>query len=195
MIAHTFVILAGYLTALTTGQGDLPAAMIKLGLGLPALIVLICAQWTTNDNNLYSSSLAFSNVIKVKKSKIVLVCGVLATIAGVAGVADYFTNWLVLLGVSIPPVAGIIIADYFIIKKGSYSFDKDTEYGDISKPAFITWIISTIIGFAVKWGIQCINSLVAGFVIYLLLMYIFKAMNINVFGQTVKDVDIEADFK
>ncbi len=195
MVAHTFVIIAGYLTCLTTGTGDLPAAMIQLGLGIPALIVLICAQWTTNDNNLYSASLAFSNVVKVKKSKIVLVCGILATIAGVAGVADYFTNWLVLLGVSIPPVAGIIIADYFIINKSKYSFDKDTEYGDISKPAFITWIISTIIGFTVKWGIQCINSLVAGFVIYLALMYIFKAMNINVFGQTVKDVNIEADFK
>jgi len=195
MIAHSFVIVAGYLTCLTTGTGDLPAAMIQLGLGIPALIVLIAAQWTTNDNNLYSSSLAFSNVVKVKKSKIVLVCGIIATIAGVFGLADYFVNWLTILGVGIPPVAGIIIADYFVINKSKYSFDKDTEYGDISRPAFIAWIIASIIGFSVKWGIQCINSLVAGFVLYLVLVYIFKAMNINMFGQTVKDVNIEADFK
>ena len=195
MIAHTFVIIAGYLTCLTTGTGDLPAAMIQLGLGIPALIVLIAAQWTTNDNNLYSSSLAFSNVVKVKKSKIVLVCGIIATIAGVFGLADYFVNWLTILGVGVPPVAGIIIADYFVINKSKYSFDKDTEYGDISRPAFIAWIIASIIGFSVKWGIQCISSLVAGFVLYLVLVYIFKAMNINMFGQTVKDVNIEADFK
>lgn len=195
MIAHSFVIVAGYLTCLTTGTGDLPAAMIQLGLGIPALIVLIAAQWTTNDNNLYSSSLAFSNVVKVKKSKIVLVCGIIATIAGVFGLADYFVNWLTILGVGVPPVAGIIIADYFVINKSKYSFDKDTEYGDISRPAFIAWIIASIIGFSVKWGIQCINSLVAGFVLYLVLVYIFKAMNINMFGQTVKDVNIEADFK
>lgn len=38
----------------------------QLGLGIIAAIVLILAQWTTNDNNLYSSVLGLSNAINGK---------------------------------------------------------------------------------------------------------------------------------
>lgn len=193
MIAHSFVIIAGYIVASATGNDSLPAAMVAVGLGVPALIVLIAAQWTTNDNNLYSSSLAFSNIVKVKKSKIVLVLGIIATIAGAFGIVDYFTPWLVLLGVGFPPVAGIIIADYFIINKGKYDFGVGTKFGDYSKPAFIAWAISSILGFYIKWGIQTINSIVISFVLYILIMKLFESKNLKVFNKMVAEG--EEDYK
>src|SRR5699024_9521922 len=70
LIANSFVIIAGYLTSLATGEDSLPHAMIMLGLGFGALIVLILAQWTTNDNNLYTSSLSLSNIFNIKRSNL-----------------------------------------------------------------------------------------------------------------------------
>jgi len=195
MFAHSFVIMAGYIIALATGLDSLPAAMISVGLGIPALIVLIAGQWTTNDNNLYSSSLAFSNMVKIKKSTIVLILGTIATFIGVLGIIDYFVPWMSLLGVGFPPVAGIIIADYYILNKGKYDFGAGVEFGDFSRPAFIAWIISFALGLYIEWGIQTINSLVISFILYLVLMKLFESKNIKVFNKTYIEIEEDYDFR
>lgn len=187
IIAHSFVIIAGYGMCLVSGEGDVAMAML-VTLGAPALLVLILAQWTTNDNNLYSSSLAFSNIIPVPKKKIVLVVGTIATILGAFGLVNYLTNWLIFLGTGVPPVAGIMIADYFIFNKSKYTFGKGTAYKQLSIEAFIAWILAILVGFNVSWGISCINSLVVGFVAYYLLKIIFKAIKLNGdIGQCTED--------
>jgi cytosine permease len=174
MIANLFIIMAGYITSLATGLGDLPSAMLQLGLGIPALIVLIAAQWTTNDNNLYTSSLGLANIINVDRSKIVLVTGVLATLVGVAGLSNYFESWLVILGIGVPPMAGIILADYFFISGQKYSYGKGTEYAKWNLNAFISWIIACVVGYFVTWGIGSLNSLIVGLVLYIILMKVNK---------------------
>jgi len=172
MIANTFIILAGYLSALATGTGDLPKAMLQLGLGIPALIVLIAAQWTTNDNNLYTTSLGLSNIINVKKSKITLTVGILGSILGGLGIADYFVSWLNILGIGVPPMAGVIMADYYFIRKQSYRIKED-QLPDWNISAIIAWVIGCIVGFTVKAGIASINSLVISIIAYLILMKIY----------------------
>ena len=187
IIAHSFVIIAGYGMCLVTGQGDVAMAML-LTLGGPALLVLILAQWTTNDNNLYSSSLAFSNIFPVPKKKIVLIAGTIATIIGAFGLVNYLTNWLIILGTGVPPVAGIMIADYLVFNKSKYTYGKGTKYKSIGVEAFIAWILAIIVGFTFTWGISCINSLVVGLVAYIILKYIFKALKINGdIGNCVED--------
>ncbi len=167
--ANTFIIIAGYLTALTTGTGDLPKALLELGLGIPALIILILAQWTTNDNNLYTSSLGLANIFNVERSNIVLIIGILGSILGALGIADYFAGWLNILGIGIPPMAGIIIADYYFVRKQNYDIH-ETQIPDWNINAIIAWIIGCIVGFAIKVGIASINSLIASMIIYVILM-------------------------
>jgi len=169
LLANTFIILAGYLVALTTGIGDLPAAMLALGLGIPALLVLILAQWTTNDNNLYTSSLGLSNIFNVKKSKLVLIIGIFGSILGAFGIADYFIGWLSLLGIGVPPMAGVIIADYYIIRKQSYNFDFEDVVSDWNKNAIIAWSGGSFVGFFIKSGIASLNGLIAAIILHVAL--------------------------
>jgi len=176
MMANLFIIIAGFLCTMATGIGDLPVALLSLGLGMPALIILIMAQWTTNDNNLYTSSLGVANMIPIKKKKITLIVGIIATLIGTAGLADYFIAWLSILGIGLPPMAGIIIADYYILKKGHYEFGPGTRYCNWSIIAFASWLIACVVGYTLSWGIACINSLVVGFAVYLVLM---KALGKN----------------
>jgi cytosine permease len=174
VIAHSVVILAGFLICAGTGITDLPKAMLSIMM-VPSLLMLIFAQWTTNDNNLYSSSLGITNIFpNLKKKRVTLVGGIIATILGAFGVANYFTSWLTILGTAVPPVAGILIADYFFFHKQKYEFGEGTRYGYISIPAIAAWIAGIIIGFTVHWGIACINSLVISMVIYVILMNLYK---------------------
>lgn len=187
IIAHSFVIIAGFAMSLVSGEADVAFAMLAT-IGASSLVVLILAQWTTNQNNLYSSSLAFSNILPVSKNKIVIVAGLIATVLGAFGLVNYLTPWLVFLGTAIPPVAGIMVADYFIFSKRKYNFGVGTVYKQISIEAFIAWIIAIIIGFTVQWGISSINSLVVGFVMYYLLKVLLNALKVN--GDIGKCVEI-----
>ncbi len=187
LIANLFIIIAGFITNMATGAGDLPAAMLALGLGLPALIVLIGAQWTTNDNNLYTAALGLSNVIKIKKSYITIVTGILATIVGAAGLSNYFISWLNILGIGIPPMAGIILADYYFIKGQKYEYGKGTKYASWNVLAFASWLVACIVGFSVKWGIGSLNSLVVGLVLYLILMKTVGGNNVGMVGVDIEE--------
>ena len=148
--------------------------MLAIGLGVPSLLVLIAAQWTTNDNNLYTSSLGLSNIFKTKKSNIVLVLGVLGSLLGAFGMANYFISWLSILGIGVPPMAGIILADYFIIHKGSYDLENDSKLPAWNYYALVSWLIAGIVGYTFSWGIAALNSLVVAMVIYVAIM---KAVN------------------
>ena len=173
MFAHGAVLFGGFIMALAVGTGDMAVAMLAI-LGAWSLLVLIVAQWTTNDNNLYSSSLGLSNVVKFPKKNIVLVLGTVATIIGAMGIGEHFASWLILLGVSIPPVAGIMVADYYVINKASYKTPDGFRYGGVSIPAYVSWIIASVLGFIITAGIQSINSLIIGFVVYLVLETLFR---------------------
>ncbi|MCL1992908.1 MAG: cytosine permease [Spirochaetes bacterium] len=173
--AHSFVLVAGYLMGMASGTTNVAMAMLQV-IGVWSLLVLITAQWTTNDNNLYSSSLALSNIFKVPKKRIVLVLGTVASISAAFGLADMFVGWLVFLGVSIPPVAGILIADYYFISKRKYNFAEGTRYGSVSITAFSSWLIASIAGFNIAWGIQSINAVVISFAAYLVIDNLFRKM-------------------
>lgn len=186
MVANVFIIMAGFVTTVATGIGDLPSAMLQLGLGIPALLVLIGAQWTTNDNNLYTSSLGLANIINVDRSKIVLVSGVIATLVGVAGLSNYFADWLVLLGIGVPPMAGIILADYFFISNQKYEYGKGSEYCQWNINAFISWGVACLVGYFVNWGIASLNSLIVGMVVYIILMKVNKDKKIGLIGTYIE---------
>lgn len=186
MIANVFIIIAGFITTVATGIGDLPSAMLQLGLGVPALLVLIGAQWTTNDNNLYTSSLGLANIFNVDRSKIVLVSGVIATFVGVAGLSNYFTDWLVLLGIGVPPMAGIILADYFFINNQKYEFGKGSEYCQWNINAFVCWGAACLVGYFINWGVASLNSLIVGMAVYVVLMKMNKEKKIGMIGKYIE---------
>ncbi len=174
--AHTVVILSGYVVSVVSGYGDLATSLLSI-LGGYSLVILIFAQWTTNDNNLYSSSLGITNIFpRFKKKHVVLVIGPIATIGGALGAASSggFVTFLIVLGTVIPPVAGVVIADYFILHKSKYQFGTGTRYGFLSIPAIIAWIAGGAVGFTVSWGITSINALVVSAVVYLIVNSFFK---------------------
>lgn len=174
IVVQFVVIAAGYIICLACATSDLPAALLMI-LGTWSLLILVFAQWTTNDNNLYSSSLAICSLLpKLNKKHVVLVVGVVAVALGASGLINNFVAFLNILGIAVPPVGGIIIADYFIVKKMKYQFGKGVRYGFVSIPAVISWVAACVVGFALNWGIGCINSMVVAFVLYLVLEACFK---------------------
>lgn len=62
LIANVFMTMAGYITCAACGTGDVPTALLQI-LGYWALLILVFAQWTSNDGNLYFGTLALTTIL------------------------------------------------------------------------------------------------------------------------------------
>ena len=162
LVANTFMMLGGLLTTVATGSADLMKAMLALGMGVPALGILILGQWTTNDDNLYSSSLALTGARPSwRKSTVVVACGLVATACAACGVAGLFVPFLLTLGVGIPPIGGVLIADSMINRTRDLQ-----STPSVNVRAFIAWGLGIAAGALLPFGLAPVNAIVASGLTY-----------------------------
>ncbi len=119
--AGLFMLLMGAVMSIVTGQYDISAILASLGVPVFGLIALVLATWTTNVTNAYSGGLALSNLLGLdeKKFKITTsIAGGVGTLLAAFGLLGAFQGFLSLMSALIPPLAGVLIADYWIIRRG-----------------------------------------------------------------------------
>jgi cytosine permease len=160
---------------------NIPAAMTKLGLGFFAFLILVFAQWTTNDNNLYSGALGLRNAVKVPKNVLVVIMGAIGLVIALSGLENSFVPFLVFLGNFVPPIAGVMIADHWFVRKllgRSYEFGSGTVYAKWNVAAVAATVAGGIIGSKLSFGISPINATLVALVGYVLLTYVLKSLKI-----------------
>ncbi|MCL6329513.1 cytosine permease [Pectobacterium carotovorum subsp. carotovorum] len=150
------------------------------------LIAVIFSTLRVNDINLYSSSLGIANAIegvtgkKLRYVSITLVIGLIGTLLSVAGILDRFIDFLTLLGVLFPPVIGVMLVDYYILRTHKVLLETSRAEGLlpdsaqtplIGWPAIIASIAGAIVGLAFEWGVPAFNSLLAASLLYWLIKY------------------------
>ncbi len=96
--------------------------MIVMGFGFIALLVLVFATWTTNVANLYGAGLAGRASVPVGDYRtVVIVAGIVGTIAALVGIADHLIDFLITLGLLVPPIAGVYLCDFFLLGRTDFS--------------------------------------------------------------------------
>ncbi len=167
-IGNSLMFLFGAVGAKVFNTSDISEVMFAQGLIIPAVIVLGFNIWTTNDNALYSSGLGFSNITKIKKSKLVVVNGILGTIFATV-LYNNFVGWLAMLNTLLPSIGGVVLADYFFVKKGNYSAIKDAKFEAVNWVAIASWLAGVV---AAKFipGIAPLNSVISTMVVYTIAM-------------------------
>lgn len=162
-LGFPLVLLLAGLPVLVSADPDLITSMTSLGLGIPALIVMVFATWTTNINNLYSASLSIARILpNVRDWLITLVSGVIGTLLALAGILDHFVDFLIVLGIIVPPIAGIYLAEYFLIPSARL----DVEQLDLGRRfrwgAIVSWAIACVIGLLERsqgWSITGVTAI------------------------------------
>jgi cytosine permease len=146
-IGFSVILIAAAVIAKATSQVDIIAIMLGLGWGTGALLILILAQWTTNDNNLYSSALGFSVIFRnTPKFVLTIIAGTIGTLLAVGGIYDSFIPFLIFLSALIPPIGGIYVADYFM-NGSKYSFENLEKMKAVHIPSVCVWIAASLIAF------------------------------------------------
>jgi cytosine permease len=107
------LLLLSALLAVIYGNANLIAILVAAGVGAPALLVVILATWTSNDKNLYESSLSLATLFpRWERWQLTALAGAVGTALAAAGIFEHFIELLVFLGITIAPVAGVYLADF-----------------------------------------------------------------------------------
>ncbi|QIM16295.1 cytosine permease [Leucobacter insecticola] len=175
-----FVIgLAGVLLAHAAASGNI-VAIITSSVGLVGLFIVITGTLKINDWNLYSSTLGLVNFIStafgrnLNRGTATIVLGVVGSVLAAAGILGQFTEFLIVLSVAFPPIAGIMVAEYFVVKHWRPELEESRAAGTLPAtaprivPATIAiWLFSAVTGYFITWGIPAVFSLVISMVLYI----------------------------
>jgi cytosine permease len=129
-----------------------------------AVLVLGLNIWTTNDNALYTAGLGLSNIFGKSKKAMVLISGIIGTVAAV-WLYWNFCGWLSALNCTLPPVGIILIISYFSNRK-AYR-DGTLAEPKVCWPAIVGVILGALVANLVKWGLPSINGMAVAALCYL----------------------------
>ena len=172
-LGNSLMFFFGAVSSIYVGgaANDIFDVMMKLGLFWMAVLVLGLNIWTTNDNALYSSGLGLSNIFGFSKKTMVLVAGIIGTIAAV-WLYWNFCGWLNILNCTLPPIGAILIISYFM-NRNDYKSD-NVKIDTVNWASVIGVVLGAVVANLLHWGIASINGMVVAIICYLIGHYIKK---------------------
>ncbi len=118
----TIAYVVGMIPVLVWNELEPMNYMFMIGYGGMALAVIVFATWTTNVINLYSTALsARASVPLGQYRSVVIVSGIVGTIAAVVGISENLIEFLIVMGLLVPPIAGVYLVDFFYFKRTDFS--------------------------------------------------------------------------
>jgi len=120
--------------------------------------------WTTNDNALYTAGLGLSNIFKKDKKLMVLISGIIGTVAAV-WLYWNFCGWLNVLNCTLPPVGIILIISYFTHRKAY--LDGTVPTRSVNLWAVVGVIAGAVVANLVHWGFPALNGMAVAALCYL----------------------------
>lgn len=165
----------GAIMSVGVGDADIVNVMMNLGFPIWGFFILWFATWTSQLVNNYSMGLALSNVLNVNSDKgrslLTLAGTIIAICVALAGILDYFMDFLNLTALVYPAIAGIMMADFFFIRKQKWE-----DIDGWNWMATIAIVFGTALGYVthyiIPFGLPAVQSLFASAIAYYVLMKI-----------------------
>ena len=147
VIGEPIILLSSAVPSLVTGDPDLMSIIFALGLGAWALVVMVFATWTSNAANLYGSGLSLAAIFKgVRRWKLTALSGVFGTMLALGGIVDVFIPFLLVLGATIPPIAGIYVTHFYAFGNETYDTESLNSDPPVRYNASFAWGLGIGIG-------------------------------------------------
>jgi cytosine permease len=163
----------GAIMSIGVGDADIVNVMMNLGFPVWGFLILWLATWTSQLVNNYSMGLALANMFNVNSNKgraLLTLAGTLVSIAiALAGILDYFMDFLYMTALVYPAIGGVMIADFFFIRKQQWADNKGWNW-----MATIALVLGTLLGYYTQYvhpfGLPAVQSIIAAGVVYIAAM-------------------------
>ena len=162
-LGNSLMFCFGAVSSIYVGGNDIFEVMLNLNLFYLAVLVLGLNIWTTNDNALYTGGLGLSNIFGLSKKAMVLISGIIGTVAAV-WLYWNFCGWLNVLNCTLPPVGIILILDYFVRRKAY--LEGSVEIKTVNWFAVAGVVLGAVVANLVHWGFPAINGMAVAALCY-----------------------------
>lgn len=165
-LGNGLMIFAGAFGALVYQQADIVEVLVLQGLLVSGIVMLFLNIWTTQDNTIYNFSVAGCNFLRHGDRRLFTIGGAaIGTVLGILRIDLHLVPFLLALGTFIPPVGGVIMANYL--------FHYRSHYPRLTETSLPAWhwpgIIAYISGSAAAWytpGVPPLNGIIAAILVY-----------------------------
>ena len=167
-LGNTIALGLGALAAGMTQRTDPSAILDSLGYTPLVLTLALAGIWSSNDNNMYSSSLGIARALDVRRRVVVIglaICGAIVACLIVAEL-DFILNWLLLVQVSAPALGGIVLGSFVL--RNYFGFERSSPIA-----LWIGWIAGSAISTQMAPGISIVTGFVSGFLLWLVCTSVF----------------------
>ncbi|MFH1725127.1 MAG: cytosine permease [Elusimicrobiota bacterium] len=175
VIASLLAFLAGNGLMVATGavgarvyqEADIVRVLARQGLLIWGIVMLLLNIWTTQDNTIYNYSIAGCNFFRTSRRRLLTVAGaVVGTVLALAGMYEWLLPYLILLGTFVPPIGGVLMADYVARRKTGFP-PLDKAGLPKSNPAGIAAYLTGALLAYFSPGVPPVNGIAGAFVTYL----------------------------
>lgn len=138
---------------------DPTVLLAGFGFGIPAALVIFLSVMTTNVMAVYGAVMSYMNIRPQDGFwRPAAVIGVITIIGALwSGILNQFQDFLLLIGALFIPVFAVMLADYWVVKRGRYDAEeiikgRDGAYwylGGYNIPAWVAYLTGA--GLAVYW--------------------------------------------
>lgn len=117
-IGNSFCLILGALaSAASPGIDDYFGMTAVLG-GIPLILCALISQASTAASCLYNAVSGFCNLFsKLSWATAVIVSGVICSILAATGIIANLAGFFGTVGIVVPPIGGVLIADYYFVRK------------------------------------------------------------------------------
>jgi NCS1 family nucleobase:cation symporter-1 len=121
-LISSWMFMLGLQVALLTGGTD-PGLLIlgtmgQLGLAAPALIMVVLSTITSDFPDVYSATCSLLNISqRVSARTVMWIAGVVSILVALVFPMEQYENFLFFIGAMFIPLFGVVLTDYFILRK------------------------------------------------------------------------------
>ncbi|PZP84047.1 MAG: cytosine permease, partial [Ectopseudomonas oleovorans] len=175
-IGNGLMIIAGAYGAIVYQQPDVVEVLVLQGLSMAAVIMLFLNLWTTQDNTIYNFAAAGCNLLRTGKRKTVTLAGAaIGTLLAIGGMYEMLIPFLILLGSIIPPIGGVIMADFFYGHRARYPKLADVRLPTFNWVGLGAYLIGALSAYFSPWVAPLVGIAVAA-VAYVVLFELNRAL-------------------
>lgn len=136
---------------------DPTVLLAGFGFGMPAALVVFLSVMTTNVMAVYGAVMSYMNIRPQDGFwRPALVIGIITIVGALwEGILNQFQDFLLIIGTLFIPVFAIMLADYFVAKRGSYAVEEVLRkrggrywyLGGYNVPAWVSYAIGASLAF------------------------------------------------
>ncbi|HOI59093.1 MULTISPECIES: cytosine permease [unclassified Methanoculleus] len=160
------MIAVGAVGAVVYGLDDIVEVLAVQGILSAGILLLFLNIWTTQDNTIYNVSVAGCHFFRTERRRLITFAGAGAgTLLALFGMYDLLIPYMVMMGVLIPPLGGVIMADFFVRHRGRYPVLNETAALRFNRQGLAAYAAGSLAALVIP-GIPPVNGIVAAFLLY-----------------------------